>query len=136
MRRKAIRERANFDYDACLSFAGEDRQYVNSVAEHLCARGIRVFYDEYQRVELWGKDLYAHLDEVYQNTARFCVLFASKAYADKLWTSHERQSAQARAFRENREYILPARFDDTVIPGLRDTVGYIDLRSTSPEELA
>src|SRR5439155_24562734 len=32
-----------------------------------------------------------------------------------------------RAFMEKREYILPARFDDTQIPGVLPTVGYIDL---------
>ena len=38
--------------------------------------------------------------------------------------------------RENREYILPARFDDTEIEGLHDTIHYIDLRTTTPTELA
>ena len=31
---------------------------------------MRVFYDEYERAELWGKDLYSHLDEVYRRSAR------------------------------------------------------------------
>lgn len=130
------REEQDFQYDVCLSFAGEDRAYVKEVARELNSKGVRVFYDEYERAELWGKDLYTHLDDIYQNSAKYCVLFASKNYAKKLWTSHERQSAQARAFKEHKEYILPARFDNTVIPGLRDTVGYINLRKTSPAELA
>src|SRR2546429_4350354 len=108
---------SDFEYDVCLSFAGEDRAYVKQVADKLTKEGVRVFYDEYERAELWGKDLYIHLDDVYQNAAKHCVLFASKNYARKLWASHERRSAQARAFRENQEYILPARFDDTEIPG-------------------
>lgn len=130
------REEQEFQYDVCLSFAGEDRVYVKEVARELNSRGVRVFYDEYERAELWGKDLYTHLDDIYQNAAKYCILFASKNYAEKLWTSHERQSAQTRAFKEHKEYILPARFDKTVVPGLRDTVGYIDLRKTLPAELA
>jgi len=43
---------------------------------------------------------------------------------------------QARAFQESREYILPARFDDTEIPGILKTVGYVSLKHKSPEELA
>jgi hypothetical protein len=125
-----------FEYDACLSFAGEDRAYVRRVAAILAERGIRVFYDEYAEVELWGKDLYVHLDQVYGEAARFCILFASKNYARKLWTNHERQSAQARAFREHKEYILPVRFDETKIPGLRDTVGFLDASKKKPEQLA
>lgn len=82
-----------------------------------------------------GKDLYEHLDYVYQRAARYCVLFASEHYARKVWTSHERKSAQARALHENEEYILPVRFDDTEIPGLRSTVAYVDARATTPDEL-
>ncbi|HWT00037.1 MAG TPA: TIR domain-containing protein [Pyrinomonadaceae bacterium] len=133
---KEAQDIPTYHYDVCLSFAGEERSYVREVADALTENGVRVFFDEYEEARLWGKDLYVHLDTVYRNQALYCVLFISHSYANKLWTNHERQSAQARAFMENREYILPARFDDTVIPGLRDTVGYIDLRSKSPHELA
>jgi TIR domain len=126
----------DFQYDVALSFAGENRSYVEKVATALLKKGIRTFYDEYERVELWGKDLYAHLDDVYRNVAYYCVMFISRHYERKLWTNHERRSAQARAFRENREYVLPARFDSTAIPGVPETVGYIDLRKTKPEKLA
>jgi TIR domain len=125
-----------FEYDFCLSFAGEQRTYVEEVASELKSRGIRVFFDDYEKAELWGKDLYAHLDEVYQHLGRYCILFASADYARKVWTSHERRSAQARALKEKQEYILPARFDDTPIPGLPDTVHYVDLRNTTPRQLA
>ena len=121
----------DFEYDVCLSFAGEQREYVEQVANKLKSRGVRVFFDDYAQAELWGKDLYSHLDEIYQHRCRHCILFASKEYADKVWASHERRSAQARALKEKQEYILPARFDDTPIPGLSDTVHYIDLKRTS-----
>jgi hypothetical protein len=64
------------------------------------------------------------------------VVFCSESYRRKLWTNHERKSALARAFEENTEYILPARFDDTEIPGIRKTIGYLDLRRINPTELA
>ncbi len=128
-------EERSFEYDVCLSFAGEDREYVEAVAASLRERGIRVFYDAYAVAELWGKDLYEHLHYVYGAAARYCILFVSDAYERKVWTSHERKSAQERAINENREYILPARFDDTEVPGLRGTVGHVDLRTTSPGEL-
>jgi TIR domain len=127
------RKPRNRDYDVCLSFAGEDRKYVNQVAALLDARGIRVFYDKYDQVSLWGKNLYEHLDYIYREAAQYCIVFVSKNYAKKIWTNHERQSAQARAIEENREYVLPAIFDDTKIAGMRGTVGYIDLRKLSPK---
>ena len=126
----------DFEYDFGLSFAGEQREYVEKVAEELRLHGIRVFFDEYEKAELWGVDLYSHFSEIYQRKCMYCILFASKQYADKVWTTHERKSAQARALVEKKEYILPARFDDTPIPGLPDTVCYIDLGQTSPSELA
>lgn len=125
-----------YKYDIALSFAGEDRAYVEKVAKYLTDKGIRVFYDTYEQVELWGKDLYIHLADVYQNKAQYCIIFISKFYKEKLWTSHEMRAAFARAFSSSSEYILPARFDDTEITGINYTLGYIDLRVTSPKLLA
>lgn len=124
------------EFDIALSFAGEDRDYVEKVAEQLKARGISVFYDKYEEANLWGKDLFVHLAEIYQERARFMLMFVSAHYSEKLWTSHERQAAQARAFRERTEYILPARFDDSDVPGLLPTTSYLDLRKMSPAEVA
>jgi hypothetical protein len=124
----------NRQVDVCLSFAGENRQYVERVAEALRALGVELFYDRYEQASLWGRDLYQHLDEVYRKRAKFCVVFISEAYSQKLWTKHELRSAQARALEENREYILPVRLDDTELPGVLPTIGYI--RDKSPEELA
>ena len=124
------------DFDIALSFAGEDRSYVDSVAHALRDRGVKVFYDLFEEADLWGKDLYAHLSEVYQKRARFTVMFISDAYRRKLWTNHERRAAQARAFQEAQEYILPAKFDNTEIPGVLPTIGYVSLIGRAPAELA
>ena len=123
-------------HDIALSFAGEDRAYVEMVAEQLRARGVSVFYDRYEQANLWGKDLYEHLTDVYRNRARFTLMFISVHYKDKIWTNHERRAAQSRAIEGTRDYILPARFDDTEIPGVLPTTGYIDLRASSPVEVA
>jgi len=49
---------------------------------------------------------------------------------------HEGRSALARALVEHGTYFLPVRLDDSELPGLRSTIGYVDARSTNPEELA
>jgi MoaA/NifB/PqqE/SkfB family radical SAM enzyme/DNA-binding Lrp family transcriptional regulator len=125
----------DFEYDVAFSFAGEDRPYVGEVASFLKGR-LRIFYDAFEQVDLWGKDLYTHLDDVYRKRARYCVIFISRSYANKVWTNHERRSAQARAFEEHREYILPVRLDDTDIPGMRRTTAYVSSKTTEPERLA
>lgn len=123
------------EFDIALSFAGEDRNYVDQVAHLLRDRNVKIFYDLFEEADLWGKDLYSHLSDVYHNKARYTVMFISEAYARKLWTNHERKAAQARAFQESQEYILPARFDDTAIPGVLPTVGYVSLKGRSPDDL-
>ena len=128
-------EQQDFEYDLALSFAGEDRTVVEELAAMLYEVGVRVFYDNYEMAQLWGKDLYQHLQTVYRDRARYCVVFVSEAYGKKLWTRHELKQVQARAFKESQEYILPVRLDDTEIPGINATTGYIDLRHHSIDEL-
>jgi len=123
-------------YDVALSFAGEDRAYVEQVAFFLLEDEVKVFYDRFEEINLWGKNLYEYLSSIYKDKASYTVMFISKHYSQKLWTNHERENAQARAFKENREYILPARFDKTEVPGILDTTGYIDLNQYSPKDFA
>ena len=122
-------------YDVALTFAGEDRIYVEKVANGLKTAGVDVFYDEFEKANLWGKNLVDHLAEIYQNKSRYVVMFISENYVKKAWPQHERQHAQARALVAKDEYILPARFDDTEVPGMTNTVGHVALRTTSPQEL-
>lgn len=122
-------------YDVAISFAGEDRLLAEKIASGLVTRGINVFYDKYEESNLWGKDLYVHLTQIYRDDSKYCLMLISKFYVTKQWTSHERKAAQARAFTENKEYILPLKLDDTSIDGVLDTVGSIDARKRTPEQI-
>jgi hypothetical protein len=123
-------------YEVVLSFAGENRDYVEHVADLLKLNDVSVFYDNFEEVTLWGKNLTEHLHKVYSSSARYCVMFISKYYAEKVWPTHERRSAFEKAIESKEEYILPARFDDTEIPGLHKHIVYIDLQKKTPEDLA
>ena len=123
-------------YDIALSFAGQDRAIVELVAKALKTRGVDVFYDAFETTHLWGKNLYTHLSDLYQNQARYCIPFLSKAYADRSWPNHELQAMQARAFLEIREYLLPVRLDDTPIDGILGTVASLSMPPASPEQIA
>jgi hypothetical protein len=124
-----------FKYDIAVSFAGEDRAVVEEFVNALAANDISVFYDSWEQAQLWGKDLYQHLDLIYRQAAQYCVIFISESYVRKAWTRHELRSAQARAFQQNSEYILPIKLDDTELPGLPNTIAYLDLRQTSLTEI-
>ena len=122
-------------YDVALSFAGEQRPYVEEVAVGLRAAGVSVFYDAFEKAELWGKNLVDHLADVYQKRSRYVVMFISAQYVEKAWPRHERIHAQERSLVAKEEYILPARFDDTEVSGMTSTVAYVDLSKMAPAEL-
>lgn len=124
------------EFEIAISFAGEDRGVASEIANELRDQGIRVFYDDFESVDLWGKNLYDHLTDVYRDKSEYCLMLISKDYSRKLWTSHERKAAQARAFSENREYILPLRLDDALVDGILDTTGYLDYRNETPQSVA
>jgi hypothetical protein len=126
----------DYKYDIALSFSGDDREYVEKVAQTLKDNGVTVFYDMFEEIDLWGKDLGIHFDFVYRKSAKYCIPFISSSYKDKIWTNHEIKTAISRAINSNEEYILPARFDDTEIDGIRPTIGYLDLRKLTPDQLA
>ncbi|MBU2984887.1 TIR domain-containing protein [Saccharophagus degradans] len=123
-------------YDIAISFAGEDRDVAEKISSALSSKGIRVFYDNFEQANLWGKDLYEHLIDVYKNKSKYCLMLLSKSYENKSWTNHERKAAQARAFRDSREYILPLRIDDSEITGILETMGYLDFRNETIENIA
>ena len=126
----------NAQYEVALSFAGEQREYVESVARVLHSRGIPVFYDDFESIALWGKDIVEEFHEVFANRSALVVMFISKEYVEKSWPRHERRSILSRAVQEKSEYVLPVRFDDTPVPGLPDSIRYATANDNPPEKLA
>lgn len=123
------------EYDVALSFAGEDRDRARRIATLLRKAGCTLFFDEYEQATLWGRNLYVHLSDVYANRAKYCLVFVSSSYATRIWTRRELEAAQARALVEAGEYILPLRLDDTELPGVERTMGYLDLREKNDQEV-
>jgi hypothetical protein len=113
---------ADYEFDIAVSFAGEDRSFVEDVIRVLDEQGdekVRVFYDRNYRYEAWGKDLIEHFSHVYLKRARYVVMFISAAYAEKEWTRLERRTSLMRALRQKTEYILPVRLDNTELEDLQ-----------------
>lgn len=118
------------NFDVAISFAGTEREHAQKLAELVRSAGFSVFYDEFYAEFLWGKDLVVTFDEVFRKRARFCVVFISKEYKERAWTSHEIRSAMARALNEKgNDYILPIRIDKTELDGLPPTIGYLPIET-------
>lgn len=130
------RREKQIEYDVALSFAEEDRDFVESVASILKASGIKYYYYGHDRDRAWGMDLKDYLDEVYREKARFCVIFCSESYKKKIWTLFEKERAQARAFfMKKKAYVLPFRLDKAEMPGLTDSIGYLSLDTHNEKQL-
>ena len=125
-----------YEWDVAVSFAGEDRPLAHDVVRRLQEAGVRVFYDHDHVSTLWGENLVDLLHAIYSRQARFALLFLSRHYLAKNWSNHERQSVQERALTQRSPYILPVRIDDTDIPGLPATLGYLDARQHGPDGIA
>lgn len=134
--RAAHRTKESRKFDVALSFAGEDRSYVEQVANELKTLSVEVFYDRFEQVDLWGSDLAEHFGQVYSQDAHFVVIFSSHSYAAKAWPNHEKQFALSRHLKGEQGRILPVRLDDTEVPGIPPTLGYLDGRAINPTELA
>lgn len=115
-------------FDVAISFAGPERKYAKELAEKVNEAGFAVFYDDFYEEELWGKNLTDYFKGIYQDRSRYCVIFVSQEYNDRMWTTHERQSAQARALKQKtEEYILPIKVDNVELEGMPATVAYVSI---------
>lgn len=123
-------------YHVALSFAGEQRDYVDEVARHLQSRSIGVFYDDFERVDLWGRSGAEAFHAVFAEESAYVVMFVSHSYVSKAWPNHERRSALSRMIREQREYILPVRFDDADVPGLPADTIYLSAHDYKAAQMA
>lgn len=116
------------NFDVAISVAGADKEYAQALAAQLQSAGFAVFYYEFYPEYLWGKNLPITFDEIFRKRSRYCVMFVSKDYRNRVWTNHEMRSAQARAVEEKgNEYILPIRIDDTELDGFLPTISYLPI---------
>ena len=97
---------------------------------------MRCFYDADEQIDLWGRFLAEELPVIYGEQAAAVVVFVSAEYVARDWTRLERRAALGKAVQEPQEYVLPARFDDTPLPGLLPDMVVVDLRTRTPQQFA
>jgi tetratricopeptide (TPR) repeat protein len=122
-----------------LSFPGEKRDFVGSVADHLSATigPDRVFYDRDYEADLARPNLDTYLQEIYKNQSALVVPFFCQDYEKKKWCNVEWRSIRvALRARTNDEKLMVMRFDNTPIPGFLELDGYVDIGNRSPEAIA
>jgi len=123
----------SFKYDVALSFAGENREVMEQIAQKLAENNIQVFYDEFEKAKLWGKRLSTHFLKTYGENTCFVLIFVSKECSLKDWTNFEFSIARGEAKVGRTEFILPVRLDNTPLFGLPDDMAYLDFNTEGIE---
>lgn len=126
-------------YDLAVSFAGEQRYYVEQVVAHCAELGLSVLYDRDLSIELWGRNLITGLRRAYGGErARYVAPFLSREYLAKPYPMDEFRAMLVPALAKPDDYILPVLVGDVAVPPefLSPAVGFLRLEDFTPRELA
>lgn len=121
-------------FDVALSFPGEKRPFVASVAAALRDAGIEVFYDDFFEADLAQPNLDVLLQTIYHDNSRLIVVFVCADCENKEWCGLEWRAVRDLIKRRRTETIMLMRFDDIEMPGLFSIDGHVDLRKRTPHE--
>ncbi|GGD50492.1 TIR domain-containing protein [Muriicola marianensis] len=97
-------------YDFALSFAGENRDLAESIANKLLEREISVFYDKNEQHRILATNVEDYLAPIYNSEADYVIVLLSSDYPKKIWTKFESDQFKQR-FGDNT--IIPIWYSDT-----------------------
>ncbi|HEX4966039.1 MAG TPA: TIR domain-containing protein [Thermoanaerobaculia bacterium] len=121
-----------------LSFPSERRPFVEQVAEELSAAigKDKVLYDGYYEAEFARIDLDTYLQSLYHEESELIAVFLCTDYEQKEWCGLEWRAVRDLIKRRQAASVMPLRLDDTEIPGLFSTDGYLWIGDRSPADVA
>ena len=125
-------------FRVALSFPGERRAFVEQVASHLAdsVGRERVLYDKYHEAEFIRIDLDTHLQKLYHEQSELIAVFLCAEYEQKEWCGLEWRAIRDLIKRRQASIVMPFRFDNTEIPGLFSTDGYVSIGDRTPHDIA
>lgn len=126
----------SYIYDYAVSYSSDDRTLVESIINNLKGNGKRVFYDKDFERELLGEELIDYLYNVYNKTSKNVIVFLSKSYIAKKWTSFEWNAIKHKLTNDfTSNFLKIIKIDDVNIPGIVETRAYIDSSKRSLNEI-
>lgn len=125
-------------FDVSLSFPGDARDYVESVARHLEQQigPNSYFYDNNYKAQLARPSLDVLLQDIYRKRSKLIVAFIGEKYQDKKWCGVEFKAIKDVLFDNQNERVMYIRMDEGRVDGVFNTDGYIDATKHKPEEIA
>lgn len=117
-----FREQANeFEFEVAISFAGENRELAQFIAESLATLDVTVFFDEMFEANFLGKAWAQQFQEIFAKKSRFVVALLDENHLKKIWPTFEREHFAPRIADES---VIPVFLDDSKFPGVpADIVG-------------
>lgn len=120
-------------HHVALSFAGEQREFVERVGNCLKAEKIDVYYDRHDQSNSWGENLKDYFGKIYREEAYLIVLFVSKDYVKKEIPRHEAKNAMTNP----NNIVLVAKFDDSRLDGEDESKIFMEIEEgTAPQSLS
>jgi len=126
------------EFDVALSFPGEVRGYIESVAAEL-ERIIgpnSYFYDNNYVAQLARPSLDDLLQDIYGNRSKLVVVFLCEKFQEKEWCGIEFRAIKEIIMKRQHEKVMFVKMDDGQVQGVFNTDGFIDARKHSPAEVA
>lgn len=125
------------EFDVALSFPGEIREYVKSIALELerILGPNSYFYDDNYTAQLARPSLDTLLQDIYYRS-KMIVVFLSKAYQEKEWCGIEFRTIKEIIMERKYERVMFVKMSEGDIQGVLKTDGYIDGHRYSPQEIA
>ena len=125
-------------FDVALSFPGEARGLVESVAAEL--EGLigpnAYFYDNNYVSQLARPSLDTFLQGIYRDRSKLIVVFLSTDYQRKDWCGIEFRAIRDIIVERDHQRIMFIRTDDGDVDGVFATDGYLDARKFTPARIA
>lgn len=125
-------------FDIAVSFADEQRRYVEHTVVAARNLGLKVFYDKDALFDWWGLNFIVEQRKIYSGSTLFVVPFISKEYLERPFPMDEFAAAMIKAVRLRHPYVLPIVVGDVDIPAelLHPHIGFLRAEDHTPEELA
>lgn len=125
-------------FKIALSFPGEHREFIRQVADSLAIKLGKwcILYDSWYEAEFARPDLDTYLQRLYHNESELIAVFLCADYERKEWCGLEWRAIRDLIKRRQTSSIMPLRFDNTEIPGLFSTDGYVWIGERPASEIA
>ncbi|MGJ8652325.1 MAG: AAA family ATPase [Opitutaceae bacterium] len=128
-------------FGVSLSFSGENRNYVEAVANKLAKQlgRERILYDHFYEAEFAKPNLDVWLPNLYKDQSELIAIFLCDGYKNKRWCGLEWRAIRQLIQTKQERSIMFISFGDhgdLGDIGIYAGDGYLDIRSRSPEEIS